>query len=87
MVEVLVPAGMVTMAISHPYYFGRYTVTISSVNLVKDHGCSDSAVIPYVSVKYYSFGGSDIRQSVHTFIHPYEGTFHHKLVYYSILTP
>ena len=87
MVEVLVPAGMVTMAISHPYYFGRYTVTISSVNLVKDHGCSDSAVITYVSVKYYSFGGSFIRLYDHTLVRLYEGPFQQKLVYSSIPTP
>ena len=60
MVDVLALSGVVTMSVSHPYYFGRYKFMVSNVNLVKDINCSDSDVLTYASVKYYSVCASAI---------------------------
>ena len=75
MIGVLSLAGMVTMSIAHPYFVGRYKVMVSNINLVKDHGCSDTEVLPCALVKYYSLGGSGVRPNIHTFIPLYEGPF------------
>ena len=60
---------------------------VSNLNLFKIHGCSDSDVLTYASVKDYSFGGYVICLYTHTFARPYEGPFKHKLVYSLILNP
>ena len=71
MIGVLALAGMVTMSIAHPYFIGRYKVMVSNINLVKDHGCSDSDVHPYAMVEDYSVCGLDVHPYVHTFVRPY----------------
>ena len=60
-------------------------VMVSNVNLVKFHDCSDSNVLTYALVKYYSFGGSIIRPYAHTFVRLYEGLFQHELIYFLII--
>ena len=62
---------MVTMSIDHVYSDSEYEVMASNVNLVKDHGCSDSDVHPYAMVEDYSVCGIDIHPYVHTFVRPY----------------
>ena len=75
MVDVLDIALVVTMSLSDPYSFGRYKVMVSNIKLVKDHGCSDTEVLPCASAKHYSLGGSGVRPNIHTFIPLYEGPF------------
>ena len=50
-------------------------VMVSNINLVKGHDCSDSDVIMYASIKYYSFGGSVILPYAQKLVRPYEGLF------------
>ena len=80
---------MVTISIAHPYYVSRYKIMVSNVILVKYHGCSDSEIHVYASVKYYSFSGSDVRPYVHTFVRPHEEPFTQKrqMVYSSTIPP
>ena len=48
---------------------------VSNVNVVKDFDCSDSDVITYALVKYYSYDVSFIHMYVHTLVRPYEILF------------
>ena len=87
MVDLLALAGVATISVAHPYSFSLYKTMVSNINLVKDHNCSDSDILTYVSVKGSSFHGSDIHPYAHTLILLYIITFQHKLVYSFIITP
>ena len=87
MVDVLSLARVVTISVSHPYSVDSYKIMVSNLSMVKDSNCSDSDVLTYVSVKYYSLRVSAIRPYAHTLVRLYEIPFQHKLVYSSILTP
>ena len=87
MVDVLDFFGMAILSIPHPYYFGNYKDMVSNVNLIKYNYDSDSDILTYTLVKYYSFGGSAIRLYAHTSVRSYQRLFQHKLVYYLVITP
>ena len=43
---------------------------VSNVNLTKDHNCSDSDVLTYAFVKYYSFGAlSYVCTPIQSYVH------------------
>ena len=50
-------------------------VMVSNINLVKGHDCSNSVVITYASVKYYSYDGSVILLYAQKLVRLYVGLF------------